>query len=258
MKRRMCGAVLLCVMVLVGAVACSSGASKAPNGVTGSEILTMANNATASINTLQGQVTMNMIAMGEEMNYSSSTSMDISNRTLYESETDAMYINDTDMTYILNNWVYEYNPGVKAEWVRTPLTEDIWSEEYQPNAANQTLALLNFPTAVQYIGQETVAGTNCYKINVNPNPAVILGALDMSDYGSISPSDVVKSSSCTVWIDESTYYPLKISIDMTISTVLLNVVSTISNINQPVNIVLPAAAKNATAINYSTFESGNW
>jgi hypothetical protein len=51
-----------------------------------------------------------------------------------------------------------------------------------------------------------------------------------------------------------------ISGDMVVENVhmSLNMIMTISNINQPINIVLPEAAINATAISYSNYVSGNY
>lgn len=258
MKSKIFGAVLLCVMMLVGAVACSSSGGKAPNGMTAGEILAMSQNASASINTLQMDEIENTNVMGEEMNMSISMSMDKSNRIMNMSEISPMSTGAMEC-YILNDWMYISDPIAEAQWVKTPLTEDIWNQE---DTVNQQLSILSNFTDAQYIGTELVGNANCYEINVNPNMAAILGALNMSDIGNVSLSDMVKSCSGTVWIDENTYYPLKTSLDVTLEvenvTVSANEVGTISNINQPVNIVLPAAAQNATSISYSDFESGNW
>lgn len=264
MKLRMCGAGLLCVMVLVGAIACSSGVSKAPNGMTAREILEMTNNATASINTLHLDVTMNMTmhvgGMSDELNVSASISVDKPNRKLYAAETWSIFTGEAEV-YILNNEMYMSNPMAKAKWVKTPLTEDFFREALD-FGVNQELIVLNNFTDAQYIGTDLVGGINCYKINVNPNSAALLSAFNVSGLGNVSPSDDIKSSSCTVWVDDSTYYLLKMSCNMAFEskdyTELVNSVFTTSNINQPVNIILPVEAQNATALTNAQFESGNW
>jgi hypothetical protein len=250
----MCGAVLLCITVLVGAVACSSGVSKAPNGMTANEILAMSQNASTSMNTLQGYVTDNASVMGEEMNASFSISADIPSRRLHR-----LYMPTGDgEAYILNNWVYIYSP-TEAKWVETPLTEYIWSEEY---SIDQQLAVLSNFTDAKYIGTELVQGVDCYKISVHPSTSAILDMFNMSEVG-IGPSDInVENCAYTAWINESTYYPVQTSLNVILEmenvTLLDNRVCTISNINQPVNIVLPAEAQNATTLTNAQFESGNW
>jgi hypothetical protein len=260
MKLRMCGAVLVCVVILASVIACSSGASKAPNGMTASEILARYQNASASINTLQMDMTMHMGAMGDELNMSASISEDKPNRKVYAAETSPMFTGEIEV-YVLDSEMYMSNPMAKAKWVKTPLTEDLFRQALD-FGVNQELIVLNNCTNAQYIGRETIGGTDCYKITVNPNPAALLSAFNVSGLGNVSPSDAVKSSSCTVWVDGSTYYLLKMSCGMTLkfeaSTGLLNSVFTTSNINQPVNIVLPAEAQNATALTNAQFESGNW
>lgn len=272
---------LLAIMLNAG---CSNGSTSITTptpAMTASEILAMTNNATASMNTLQGDMIENMSIKGQYMsssdeeNSSISISADQVDRKLYESQ---IFLNphiepvstcNISEVYILNNWIYMYNLG-QNEWIKTPLTEDIWNTEY---GADEDWEIWNNSTNAQYIGMELVGGINCYKISVKPNPATISDMLNMTGLAMFSSSNKVKN--CTVWIDKSTYYPLKTSLNMTLEsdsmsmepehfTISANIVFAFSNINKPVTIVLPAEAQNATAISYSTFESydywciGNW
>lgn len=227
MKLRMCGGVLLCVAVLVGAVACSSGGSKAPNGMTADEILANCQNAARAINTMQTYA----IATEQDGNVVSdfSMSVDNSNRSLYCSGNDSMRL------YALDNWIYSCNSTSK--WVKTQLTEDIW------NIILERLHLgeLQNCTKASYIGMESVNGTNCYKMDITSGLESVINRLGLSGF-------TVKSYSSTIWIAENTYYPVKLSENLTWTEGdRLSVIWTYSNINQPVNIVLPAAAQNATA-----------
>ena len=269
MKLRMCGAVLLCVMMLVGAVACSSGVSKAPNGMTGSEILAMTNNATASINTLRLDSTADANIAGGEIAITISALEDVQDRNMYismcESMTSPAFTVKIE-SYILNNWMYMSSPIATTKWAKTQLTEDIWNEWVKDYGANTELRWLQDFVDAEYVGIETINGTSCYKINVKPNVDALSSAFSTALNTTGNLSGNIKSSSCTAWIDENTSYPVKVSGDMTMEMsdqtqkmeLSEHIVVFISNINQPVTVVLPVEAQNATVVSYSTLKSGQW
>jgi hypothetical protein len=114
---------------------------------------------------------------------------------------------------------------------------------------------------------ENIGGFNCYKIDVDPNQDALFSASDMSGTEGLSNeeiNDMMKDSSCTAWVAESTYFPMQISFSMTLEMdvygekypITVDMTMTFSNINQPVTINLPAAAQNATAISYEDFMAG--
>jgi hypothetical protein len=149
----------------------------------------------------------------------------------------------------LNHWLYTCNSTGK--WIKTQLTEDIWNHAY--GTVQQWLGIVQNYTKASYIGMESVDGTNCYKIDITPS-ASETNALGF-DFSGVT----IKSQTFDVWIAENNYYPVKLSFNLTISDGSgLSEILTYSNINQPLNITLPAVAKNATALSATEFEKESW
>lgn len=261
MKFRIFQTNLLFVTVLAAAVACG-GNNQPPNGMTATDILTMSRNASASINSSQIYMTATVSAQGATMTMSSFTSQDRLNHTSYYSQNISMpTISFTSYTeiYNFNNSLYIYSDS-KAKWIQTRSTVDFWDEEHINDLFQQ---VDNLSTDVNYLGMETIGGIDCYKISLKFNLASAENILEyfgfnMSELDNINLPDF----KCTSWIDENTYDLVKGSITAKMAiegiTTSLNEIITYSNINQPVNIVLPEAAINATVISYSDYASGNY
>jgi hypothetical protein len=263
MKTRCFGVLVFCVALLLGAVACS-GSGVAPNGMTSAEILEMSQNA--SMDTMQfnmvletgimgNVITMNMVGAGDNLNqemYLVGTSPDMP---------------DYDIkVYIVDDWLYMTDPNSNTEWIKTGLTEDIWSQQ---DITSQQLGLLSGCFKSQYLGMENINGINCYKIDVEPNWNAIFAVANISETEGLSQQDMIdmiKDTSCTAWVAENTYYTMEIFLSMTMEMEILgetysmtmDTTMTTSNINQPVAITLPAAAENATVISYEDFMAGEW
>jgi hypothetical protein len=259
MRVRCLGVLILCVAVLLGTVACGGG-GVAPNGMTGADIMARYQNASASIETVQSDASMIESALGQEITMNMSMTADKPNRKMYMSQTYFIFMSTVEVeVYMMDNWIYVPSGTVKGKWVKTPLTEDVWNEEYNRNLS---LEFFNNSADANYIGMETVGGIDCYKVSIKPDFEVLLGVLNMSEFDDISLSDMLKSYSCVIWIDENTYCPVKMSIDMQMEVegVPMSVrgMGTYSNINQPITITLPVAAINATEISYEDFMAGEW
>lgn len=225
---------LLCIAILVSAIACNSS-SKAPNGMTADEILARCQNASRTINTMQVHSIITSIDQGSSSNLS--VSVDNSNRSLYMSENGSIPLAISPKLYILNNWVYTCN--LTSNWVKTQLTEFVWDSFSSPTH----LDILQNCIKASYIGMESVDGTNCYKMDITPCLESEINRLGLSQFGNSS----IKSCSGAILIAENTYYPVKLSSNMTWTDgYRLSKIVTYSNINQPVNITLPAEAQNAT------------
>jgi len=256
MKLRMCGAVLVCIMVLVGAIACSSSGGKAPNGMTGTDILAMSNNI--SMNTSQSTLDWETNAMGQEGTTHIVMAADNASREMYMVATSNQSQSEIGM-YIVDDWLYMSVPTAQLKWIKTALTEDIWNREYN---SIQELQLTKGFIDAKYIGMEDIGGVNCYKIDVKPNLDAIFNESGVSATQNIISND----TSCCAWIAENTYFHMKVTLNMTIEmetlsqkyTMSENISMVTSSISKPVTIVLPAEAQNATAISYATFESGSW
>ena len=69
----------------------------------------------------------------------------------------------------------------------------------------------------------------------------------------------IESPTFDVWISENNYYLMKLSFNLTMSdSEGLSEIFIFSNINQPVNVTLPADAKNAEALSASEWLQGTW
>ena len=252
---------LLCIVVLFGAVACSGG-GVAPNGMTGAEILEMSQ--TASVNTAQFSATIEASAMGQAMTMYMTGAADDMNREMYMTTTAPEIYDEVMQMYVVDDWIYMTDSN--SDWIKTELTDDIWEEQ---NPTSQQMGLIEGFFDAKYLGMETIGGSNCYKIAIDPNWDALLSAADMSEPGGPSNEemiDMIKDSSCTAWVAENTYFPMQIFFSMTLEmdilgqkySVTTDMTMTFSNINQPVTITLPAAAKNATEISYEDFMSGDY
>ena len=261
MRAKICGIVFLCIVMLLGTVACS-GSKVAPNGMTGAEILEMSQNA--SMNTMQFNIVMQTGLMGDEITMNMVGAGDNLNQEMYLTGTSPQ-MQDYDMeVYIVDDWIYKTNPNSSVEWIKTGLTEDIWDKQ---DITGQQLGLLDECLEAKYVEMENINGINCYKIDIDPNWDAIFAAADISETEDLSKQDIIdmiKDTSCTAWVAENTYFPMQIFFSMTLEMdisgakypIMMDVTMTFSNINQPVTINLPAAAQNATAISYEDFMSG--
>lgn len=245
------GAILLCAVVLVSAVSCSSSGSKAPNGMTADEIVSNCENTSSSINTAQMHAVLivrNQSGCLGSINWS--YIVDTSNRSAYKSYTSTITATSSEC-YVVNDWIYACNST--STWIKTPLTEDYWNSLYR--SALQPLDILQNYEKASYHDMQPVSGTNCYEINITADAeeeAYALGLYFLNITG-------MQSHSCAVWITENTYYPAQMAFDFTWpDESRIGMVVNYSSINEPVNITLPAEAQNATAISYSAFESGDW
>lgn len=261
MKVRIFGPILLCVMVLAVAIGCSSGVVKAPNGMTGAEILEMSQNA--SVNSLQFSAISVENLMGSEMTMNMIGASDELNHEMYMSMTSPQTSDYMVQMYIVNGSLYMTNPNNSTEWIKTKLKDKIWEEE---NIAGRQMSLVEGFLDAKYVGKENIGGLNCYKIDVEPNWETLFNASGLNDTANISNEEMVnmiKDSACTAWITENTYYPVQIFFSMTFNVaplgdMTMDMTMTTSNINQPVTIELPSAATNATEISYEDLVAGNY
>lgn len=262
MKARFLAVIVLCVVSILGAVACSGG-GVAPNGMTGGEIL--AASQTTTFNSARFSATVETGMMGESLAMQMSGAMDEANQAMYMTMT-APDIDYTMQMYITDGWLYMIDPDYSTSWIKTRLTEDIWEQQ---NPTAQQLELLEGFVEAKYLAMQNIGGSNCYKIEVVPNWNAILGATDMDEtdyYSTEQLVDMIKDTECMVWVEEASYYPVQLYFSMTMEmdilgekySVTMDMTMTFTDINQPVNITLPAAASSATEISYDDFMYGDW
>lgn len=260
MKARFPGVLLVCITLIFSVVACS-GDKTAPNGMTGAEILTMSDSA--AVNQLQFTAIAHMNIMGETSEMYMSGAGDNLNEEMYLIETSPEEPDYIIQVYMVDGWLYMNDPYDSTHWVRTELNEDIWEEQ---NTFSQQMALLEGFTGAKYVGMENIGGSNCYKIEVEPNWEALFELSGSGDDEDITPEEIaemIKDSSCIAWIAENTYYPMQIFFSMTIDMQIMGemgmeMTMTFSNLNQPVTVDLPPGANGATTISYDDFVEGNW
>lgn len=272
MKKALLAIVLLVGLCLIFGISCS-GNDKAPNGMTASEILAMCHNASASINTSKTYMTETLDSPISHDDISSFTSRDKINHAFFLAENHSTtissgFISETSAStterYIINNSWYEYDLFVGetniSKWIRTESEVDLWDNSLYQECINRS-------ADANYMGTEIIEGIDCYKIGLKHDLAAVSDILEYFCYdGSGLDSGLdnggISNLECTIYIDKNTYYPIKTSLIYNImshnSAMKVSSVGNLSCINQPVSIVLPEAAKNATVISFSDYTSGNW
>jgi hypothetical protein len=263
MKVKISGILLLCIVIPLVIVACGGG-GVAPNGMTGAEILEMSQNV--SMDSLQFTAIDEITMMGETMEIHMTGAADQTIHEMYMIETSPELADFMMQIYMVDSWLYMTNPEDDTAWIKTELTDDIWEEQ---NMASQQMGLMEGFLDARYLGMENIGGSNCYKIDVDPNWDAIFAAADVTETDGLSTeelTDMIKETSCTMWIAENTYFPMQIFFSLTLEmdmfgqqySIGTDMTMTFSNINQPVTISLPAAARNATEVSYEDFIAGEW
>jgi len=158
-------------------------------------------------------------------------------------------------------------PVIGEQWVKSKLDDSMWNQQ---NQLEQQRQLLETAIKTRSLGKETVDGVECFMIEITPDMAALAGFVG-SQLGSQAGTDaladidlakVFKSITITEWVAADTFLPAK-----TVMTILMemneedlgsgeagyeqmtvDLVLTIkySDYNQPVAIVLPPEAANAS------------
>jgi len=250
MRVRNCGILLLCIAVLLGTAACS-GNKVAPNGMTGADILEMSQ--TASVNTYQcDDITISNF-MGEITTESTHAVVDVTNEELYMLFTSSDPEYGTFSMYIKGDWAYMETEG---DWYKIYLTDEIWEQEL--NTITQWDLLQDF-IEVKYVSNEIVNGVECYKLEIQPDLQALFNAIMGEDTGfEIDFEEVIKDFSLFTWVSTDNFYQMKqttyMTIDMDLSFMQMsgdiNSTMDFTHYNEPVDIQLPAGAKNAEVVEY--------
>lgn len=246
---------LFCAVLLVACSACCGSGNLVPNGMTATELVEAALAAEGDLDTYQFDgVVIGSMAGGMTTIVDVIGVIDEQNRVLYINMSHTGH-NESMQLYIVDNWEYinVFGPNLSSTWNKTPVTEDTWGVRNLP--MQQVNALHNF-IGVNYIGTETVGGTECYKLEVEPDLVQVLkwftGEADMEEPDpSIDMSDMVSEQSMTVWVATDTNYIVQTVIEATLSidmeymimSVAQSISMTRSQFNQPVSIELPPEAE---------------
>jgi hypothetical protein len=275
MKLRILLVLALCAIILVAGTACKAGSSY--NGMTAEQV--MQNMKTAELNmtsshieateTISGtmqepgssnKATMSMVMditgdvdlQNKGMYMISVIKMDMSENGQPESQTMTMQM------YMLDSWMYMGTDMMgKMTWMKTKLTDELW--EQQQSSLMQYEELLKNTIEVNVIGEETVNGVACWKLDIKPDMGKILDWYQtaMSDELGDLPDDMdfskmFKDVKLKMWIAKDTFYTIKCDMTMSMeiegSVMAISMTADYSKFNQPVTITLPAAAASATEI----------
>jgi hypothetical protein len=177
---------------------------------------------------------------------------------------------DMDMDiYVTGGWMYMKMeiPGLGDQWVKMPMTEDMWQSQSQ---FEQQVELLRTAREVAFYGSETVNGTACYVVEIVPDMAVLFeiisqqqmpGMEDMG-MGELDMGDWFKDFSIKLWVAKDSYLMMKAEEyllmeitagDLGVSddeldrmTMDMTMTMTCYDYNKAVSIELPAEAQQAT------------
>ena len=276
MKLKILSALALCAVVLVGGVACKDGSSS--GGMTAEQIIqnmeaAQLNCSSSHVNATEvmswdvkdsdfGNYTMRIVtnitgdmdSINKKKYMCMAITMDMG--TLEDTAYDPMNI----QMYVVDDWVYTtfdrmVDATGNAAWMKTELTETQWEQER--NSLLQNEELLEDALEVNIVGEETMNGVVCWKLDVEPDMAQILSwaqtqlAAEMVGLSSDNDSNAIfKDVTVTAWVAKDTYYTVRCDMTMArdVDGNVMDVSMTMnqSQFNQPVTITLPAVASNAT------------
>ncbi|NQT72573.1 MAG: hypothetical protein HQ553_07355 [Chloroflexi bacterium] len=174
-------------------------------------------------------------------------------------------------TYIIDDTMYTNMGEMLGEasgWIKMEIPEDEYSgfEDIWESLSltSQQEELLWEAAEINILGERKVNGVNCYEVSIVPNTEQffdIMTTQNMSVYLSedFDASDMDKALeliddySITYWYDKSTFQPVKMDIEMTMSdeeedmdiSINEEIYMKYTNLNKSVTIKLPSDAKDA-------------
>ncbi len=193
------------------------------------------------------------------------------NVTVTDNSTDNQGPQSIDM-YVLPDWMYMKTiTGTGETWVKMSLTEQL-KKLYNLDMVGQEFIPLQSPEKIEFVGYETLDGSESYVLRVSPNmqnmktwveqQQMTSGAVNWDQIPNLE--DIFKELSYTAWIDKDTKLIKKMSMTMLMEfsaaqvgvsesqikkmNMDADVAMTVNNYNEPVSIVLPEAAQNAMEI----------
>jgi len=258
MKTKVIGSIVLCAILLVTGVSCKGGGGgiASIDGMTAPEVL--AKWYEAEYDTARLLMDMRVtIGEGEEeeefMTMSIIGSLDEANKKMYlltETAIDMLEFGVSEemesALYMFEDWLYYgEDTGYGMDWCKESVSEEDW-EDYDVTA-DQSSLLYDY-TEVTFLGTEVIQGIDCYKIDVKPDLATLLGwAKIQGEMNGVEVDDF----SMTVWIAKETFYLVQMNVDMALKVqgladkMVMFMTMTMYSFDSPVFISLPAEAADA-------------
>lgn len=216
-----------------------------------------------------GTMTMEVCGTGvmdranEEMQMTMNMAMDISGADEQEMAMEA---------YIVGGWVYTKVDLAELgeQWVKMEVTEEMWQQQGQ---IEPLLEFLETAVEIDYLGSETISGTECYLFEIVPNMEALgellsqeTSGIGIMDFGQFDLDDLYKELSVKEWIAKDSYFLTKVEISIVLEmsasdvgateddfdkmTMDIKIVESFYDYNEPVSIELPPEALDAEEISY--------
>lgn len=169
--------------------------------------------------------------------------------------------------YLVDGWTYiKYDtafapPGfTSGQWYKIAMTPTEWEANWDSNSQEEQNELLFGDAELTILGSETINGTDCYKIDLIPDKAAFLAYLEAQ--GTTDSADdidnveqALQNIEFTGWVAKDTSWLVRteMTMQMTIegASMDLEVVSSLTSINQAGGITLPAEAQDAADLSPS-------
>ncbi len=161
-------------------------------------------------------------------------------------------------------------------WVKSdlPQTQTSWRMQNQLLLLNQQTGLLNTTDNIELVGEEQINNKDSYILEISPDKQSLLRFIQqqtsnsmVQDQAYLTDKRAIKNSSIRYWISKQNNQPIKTNITVSITPNIsgldplvnislqnktieskINIETTYTDINQPINIKLPTKAQNATDI----------
>jgi hypothetical protein len=228
--------------------------------------------ALAGIKTLESKSTavMTMAFLGQTIKLDMTASLvaDVSGKRFFldiktqSSPTGQPSVTLNEQMYFINDTLY-----MMADTAAAGLAANTWYKQVLSAADQQSMLLtadsggqlqmlLDLAT-LQVQGAETANGVQCFKVKITPTTAKFISFLtasgnDLGELGIADPVQALKQLDVTLWVDKTSFTPVKTELSFTVESqgLLISMTTTenIEKVNQPVTITLPAAAQSALPI----------
>ena len=275
MKARLLSILLLCAVLSLAAVACTSGdggdGSAADGGgggtagdMTAEQVVAAALDSTYELDSYRFDMSMDMTMSGDTpavMLMETVGAVDELDEEMYMvmdiSMSDPEPAEMSTEIYVVDDWLYMGMEitGLGEMWMKSQMTEELWNQQM---VADQQFGFMEGfiedYVDVEMLGTETVSGVPCYKLSVSPDLAKLWDwASDQEDMEGVDPGfdleEMIEDFHITEWIAQDSYYMVKASLDMamTIDSEYVDMAMTIYiyDINELVSINLPPEAADA-------------
>ncbi|OQX21910.1 MAG: hypothetical protein BWK75_02100 [Candidatus Altiarchaeales archaeon A3] len=162
--------------------------------------------------------------------------------------------------YLIGNEMYMKQAGQWIKMTKSDLERDSSGVSGFGDQANQyekTTEILKSPkTKIDVVGEETVDGVTCYKVNVVPDVEKLKEQLGKSAGMTRGMEYLINGSSYTIYVDKTTNFIKKEDINSTMEmsaqgmkmNIYMQMKFVYKDLNKPVDIQLPEEVRNAKSM----------